>query len=173
MEKWGPAVAGAGALAFVGWLVVPSVIETRRINRLEPTTRRAYRALLRLMSNRGMRIHTGQTRRSEAQQRALVEKDKSTTLRSWHLAGRAIDAYPYDPNTGKPDMKGRRVDLFRIMHADAKAIGFKGLAFKPDGSKRYIRTKRGRRLWDAGHLQFQGQHRTVAAAIAAERKAIA
>ncbi len=168
LDRYGAPVGILAALGIGTWLIMPTITERRRISRLEPATQRAYRTLLRLMSNRGIRIHTGQTKRTDAQQARLVASGRSGTTRSWHLLGRAIDAYPYDPNTGKPDMKGRRVDLFRIMHDTGAALGFRNLAFKDDGAKRYIRTNKGN-VWDAGHMSFR-QGQTFAQAQAAQRR---
>lgn len=176
LDRYGVPLAIASALGVGTYLIMPTLAERRRINRLEPGTRAAYRQFLKLMSNRGIRIHTGQTVRDTAQQAALVESGASGTNRSWHLLGRAIDAYPYDPDTGKPDMQGRRLDLFRIMHETAAVLGFHGLAFRPypDGPKRYITTSKGS-VWDGGHLEYHGPYNTWAEAADAmrSRKAIA
>lgn len=159
--RYGVPIAFAVALGIGAWLVVPTIAEQRRIKKLEPGTRAAYRNLLQLMSNRGIRVFTGQTLRDADLQAALVRAGKSGTTRSWHLLGRAIDAYPVDPDTGKPDRAGRREDLFRILHQTAAVLGFHGLAYRPypDGPKRYITTTKNgqqRQVWDGGHLEYHG-----------------
>jgi hypothetical protein len=172
LERWGPPIAGGLAIAVAGWLIAPSVLERQRIAALEPSTRRAYRQLIARLRARGISLYTGQTSRTPALQKRLVAEGKSTTEKSWHLARRAIDAYPIDPRTRKPDLKGVRLDLFRIMHEEAAKLGFRGLAFKTDGSKRIIQTSKGP-IWDAGHIEYRGGFPNVAAAMAADRRAIA
>ena len=120
----------------------------------------------------GVRIYTGSTLRNLSQQQQLVADGKSGTVNSWHLSGRAIDAYPIDPETGKPDRAGRRIDLFRIMHRAWYDLGGHGLAFRPYplGPKRLITvTKNGerRKVWDGGHLEFHGPYPNATAALRA------
>jgi hypothetical protein len=64
-----------------------------------------------------------------------------------------VDLYPIDPETGQPDLNGKRTELFRIMHERAELHGWRGIAFNADGTKRYLNTSKGR-VWDGGHLEF-------------------
>lgn len=160
-----------------GWAGVATVrklglTEKARIDALEPDTRRRYLELRKRMAAKyGIQLRTGQTRRTQDQQNALVAKGLSATKQGWHLVGRAIDVYPIDKKTGQPDTKGLNVDAFRKMHLEADALGFRGIAFSPDGSKRYITTSKGK-VWDAGHIEYRGEFRTVAEAAKAKPKTI-
>jgi hypothetical protein len=166
----------AGAIAAIGFIVRAVVrklsqSEAERLKALEPDTRTAFLQLRRNLAAQKIQLFVGQTRRDPKHQATLVARGKSATLQSWHLVGRAIDAYPFDPTTGKPDMAGKNVELYRTYHREAAKLGFKGLAFNPDGSRKYINTNKGK-VWDAGHIQYQGQFKTVADAAKAAPSAI-
>jgi hypothetical protein len=62
--------------------------------------------------------------------------------------------YIFDPDSNAFDMNGKRVDLYRRMHEIAVEEGWQGIAFHPDGSKRFIITSKGS-VWDAGHLEYR------------------
>lgn len=123
---------------------------TRDPNKLLPHVRDALAELRRRLDAEGIRTFVGQTLRSIEYQRTLVGK-ASDTLDSWHLLGRAVDLYPYNPDTGQPDLPGKRIDLFRRMHDVAKTLGFEGIAFNADGSLRRLKSG----AVDLGHLQFR------------------
>jgi hypothetical protein len=150
----GTVLAGIG-----GFKLMASISEQRRIDQLTPDTRDAYLTLLGRLEARGIKVFTGQTRRNRATQERLVKEGKSATINSWHLVDRAIDAYPIDPATGKPDHAGKNQDLFRIMHEEWARLGGHGLAFSPypGGAVRYINTTKGK-VWDGGHLEFHGPY---------------
>lgn len=134
------------------------------VTALTPDTQYAYAQLEDVMLKKyGIRLRRGQTVRSPAQQAKAVADGASATNISWHMVGRAIDAYPIDPATGVADMQGRNIDLFRKMHREWHALGGLGLAFRPypEGELRYINTvKNGvpRKTWDGGHLEFHGEY---------------
>lgn len=125
--------------------------EKKRIEGLVPSAQQALRELRERLSAIGIRTLVGQTLRNVSEQNAVVSSGNSATKNSWHLVGRGVDLYPYDGD--KPDLNGKRIDLFRTMHAEASKLGWRGLAFNPDGSKRYITTNKGK-VWDGGHLEF-------------------
>jgi hypothetical protein len=146
--------------------------EEARAQQLVPA---AYVALSRLRAALlalGIRVYVGSTRRTESEQDANVAKGVSATKQSWHLLGRGVDLYPYDPSTGKPDLQGRRVELFQRMHSEAAKLGWHGIAFNPDGTKRYITTTKDgkkKQVWDGGHLEFR-EGMTFAQAAALQTK---
>lgn len=114
--------------------------------------------------------------RTSAQEKKLIEDGKTaaTLTHSWHELRRAVDLYPIDPDTGKPDDNGRRLDLYIAMHAKAKAMGFRGIAFEADGvTKHYIKNSKGKLVWDGGHLECRGPYATIAQAWAAEGPSVA
>lgn len=166
-----PWAVGAGLVGLGAYAVGPQLIASVKEARLEPETLARYLQLKQILAGMGIQLFTGSTRRSEAEQQANVEKGVSSTSISWHLVGRAVDAYPIDPATGKPDLNGRRGDLFRIMHQQWARLGGRGLAYLPypNGPVRQLTNNQGRRYWDGGHLEFHGPFATAAAAYNAER----
>lgn len=127
--------------------------EATNLSKLEPGARAALEALRRELAAAGLETFIGSTLRDNAEQAEILERGSSSTSRSWHLLGRAVDLYPIDPATKEPDLAGRNTELFRKMHEVAKRHGWRGLAFNADGSKRYITTSKGK-VWDGGHLEF-------------------
>jgi hypothetical protein len=149
--------------------------EVERMEQLEPETQSMLHDLiLALGTIDGIRVHVGQTARTSAQEKANFEAGKTSKnlTHSWHELRRAVDLYVIDPDTGKPDLKGKRVDLYRTMHARAKLMRWKGIAFNDDGSKKILYNSRNQPIWDAGHLENRGSYATVAEAWAAEGPAI-
>lgn len=149
----GPAVVDQ-AVAFV----MRALGKKEEANRqaLIPSARAALDSLrLELEQQHGIKTFVGSTRRTPAEQAVKVEANLSTTNNSWHLLGRAVDLYPIDPKTGQWDSAGRTWDtLFRKMHELAPRHGWRGLAFNPDGSRRYLVMRDGSRKWDGPHLEF-------------------
>jgi hypothetical protein len=145
--------------------------EADRMGKLEPTTREKLGELIGALADDGLRVFVGQTLRTAAAEKANVDAGKTAAglVYSWHELGRAVDLYPVDPDTGKPDYAGRRVDLFAQMHAKAKLLGWRGIAFQADGvTKRTITNSKGKPVWDGGHLEWRAPHATIVAAVAAE-----
>jgi hypothetical protein len=136
----------------------PLTSEEARAAQLIPTAQLALeRTRAELEQDWGIRTYVGSTRRNPDEQAKIVAKGNSATQKSWHLLGRAVDLYPYDPDTGKPDLAGKHVDLFRTMQEVGAGYGWTNIAFNPDGSKRLITTtKNGKqvKVWDGGHMQF-------------------
>jgi hypothetical protein len=128
--------------------------EKDRLEQLLPHVRAKLEALIARLAAKGLHVYVGSTARDEAEQAALVAGGKSTTNNSWHRLRRAVDLYPIDPLTNEPDLAGHNLELFRKMHAEAKALGFVGLAFNNDGSVRYLQKADGKKFWDGGHLQW-------------------
>jgi hypothetical protein len=168
---WSEEHEGEGFLDMVtDYLSLLTSSEAERMEQLEPETQSRLRDLIFALGAEGIRVYVGQTLRTAAQEKALIEagRTSATLVHSWHELGRAVDLYPIDPDTGKPDLKGRRIDLFQAMHARAKELGFRGIAFEEDGvTKKYIKGKKGL-VWDAGHLECRGPYATMAQAWAAE-----
>ncbi len=160
----------------VDFLAELTTSEAQRMEALEPETQSRLRDLILALGTDGIRVYVGQTIRTAAKEKALVAAGKTaaTLTHSWHELGRAVDLYPIDPDTGKADYAGRRLDLFIAMHAKAKAMGFRGLAFQDDGvTKRYITNAKGKPIWDGGHLECRGPYTTIAQAWAAEGPSVA
>lgn len=150
-------------------LVLLTTSEESRLADLEAGTQAAARALIQALHEDGLEVHVGQTLRTTAQERAQIDAGHSAVkTHSWHELGRALDLYPINPDTGSPDFDGIRIDLFVRMHDAAAAAGFHGLAFNPDGTKRLITTAAGKKIWDAGHLEWRAPYGTIAQAVAAE-----
>jgi hypothetical protein len=189
--KIGLMVAGGAALAGAVWwqsendesvidmvtdyLALLTTSETERMDQLEPETQSKLRDLIFALSAAGIRVRVGQTLRTAAQEKANIAAGLSSAdlVHSWHELGRAVDLYPYDPDTGEPDMKGKRVDLFQQMHSIAKAQGWRGIAFQADGvTKRLIKNSKGKLIWDGGHIENRGSYASMAQAWAAEGPAI-
>lgn len=153
-------LVGLGALALTR-------TEWARLSRLEPDTRRRVETLIARLRARGIELHIGSTRRSEAEQAALVAEGKSANTISWHNSGRAVDLYP--KVGGKPDYDVTRPDLYRVMHQEWAALGGTGLAYSPypNGPNRLITTYKAgkaKKVWDGGHVEFKGGFATPAEA---------
>ena len=134
--------------------VVPTVSRELRLSGLLPHVRAAFEALENdLLNNHHIRLHVGSTVRNETEQSKLVNSGNSATNHSWHLLRRAIDTYPIVEASGKPDINGTHLELYKTLHNVAPKYGFRGLAFNPDGTKRYITGKKGK-VWDGGHLEY-------------------
>jgi hypothetical protein len=141
--------------------------EEARLQQLVPSAQAALRRLQARLLEQGIGTYVGSTARTEAQQAANVSKGVSATNHSWHRVRRAVDLYPLLP-TGKPDLQGTQLELFRRMHQEAEKLLWRGLAFNKDGSKRYITTNKGK-VWDGGHLEYP-EGMTWAQAESAARK---
>jgi hypothetical protein len=127
--------------------------EAARRLTLIPAARAALDDLIEDLAKLGVQVFVGSTRRTPTEQSVAVSSGASSTQQSWHLLDRAVDLYPIDPETGQPDLNGKRTELFRIMHERAELHGWRGIAFNADGTKRYLNTSKGR-VWDGGHLEF-------------------
>lgn len=169
---WAPWAIAAGLVGLGSAAVIVQLAPTLRERSLEAETLRRYLELKQRLSARGIKLHTGSTTRTPEQQAAALERGTSSTSISWHMVGRAVDAYPIDPTTGKPDLAGRRGDLFRAMHEEAARLGFHGLAYKPypSGPLRYLQGPKGK-FWDGAHLEFHGPYISAAQAWKAEQAA--
>jgi hypothetical protein len=145
--------------------------ETDRLNELQDEPKAQLLSLIATLADQGISVHVGQTTRTAAQEKANVDKGATSAglQYSWHELGRAVDLYPINPDTGSPDMAGKRLDLFIAMHAAAKAAGWRGIAFEADGvTRHYLTNSKGKKVWDGGHLEWRAPYPTLAAAVAAE-----
>ena len=121
--------------------------EDERLKRLQPHIRARVLELQRRLRARGVRTFIGTTRRTTTEQAEALATGRSTTPRSWHLIGRAVDLYVIDPATGQPDTMAQRLDLYKILWEEAKRLG--AVVFtKP------IRLKSGKKLFDAAHVYW-------------------
>lgn len=153
-------LAGGGTVA----IVKTSNSEAAKLGKLLPHVRARLERVRAALAARGIQTFVGQTLRTPEYQETRVASGNSATSKSWHLAfpdplggpdgARALDMYPIDPATGKPDLDGKRVDLFKAMHDAGAVEGFQNLAFTADGSKRYITTNKGK-IWDGGHMEYR------------------
>ena len=145
--------------------------EASRVDKLQPDVQTQLMSLIGTLSDQGLKVYVGQTLRTAAQEKSNVDKGVTSAglTYSWHELGRAVDLYPVDPDTGKPDLQGVRLDLFQQMHAAAKLAGWRGIAFEQDGlTRHYLTNSKGKKIWDGGHLEWRAPHATIAAAVAAE-----
>lgn len=153
------------------FLVRLTSTEEKRLSQLETETQVAARGLIQELHEAGIEVVVGQTARTKAQEKELIEAGKTsgTLVHSWHELGRALDLYPALPN-GQPDYDPDEEGLerYRTMHRMGEAWGFRNIAFNADGSKRLITNSKGKKIWDGGHMQFQGPYTTIAQAWAAE-----
>lgn len=148
------AVVLAALLAGGAVVVAPRISEYIKVNGLLPQVKEALDGLREeLKTSYGLDTHVGSTIRTVTQQKSALASGHSATSHSWHLLGRGVDLYPIVEASGKPDLAGSHIDLYKTMHMVAPKWGFRGLAFNPDGSKRYIHTAKGP-VWDGGHLEF-------------------
>ena len=178
----GAAVAGAawwssrdedgGILeTIVDEVTLVTTTETARVIGLQPEVGAQLSRLIAKLAAGGIDVYVGQTIRTKAQEQANVEGGKTAAgLKfSWHSLGRAVDLYPIDPATGKWDRNVNRLDLYQAMHAAAKSLGWRGIAFEADGvTKKYLTNSKGKKIWDGGHLEWRAPHATIVAAVAAE-----
>lgn len=146
--------------------------EEGRLEELEPDTQSLVRQLLNQMADQGIHVLVGSTGRTMAQEKADVSNGKSSKGQtySWHMIGRAVDLYPINPDTGKPDYNGVRDDLFQTMASLATSLGLRSLAYNNDGTRRYLNTVKGK-VWDGGHVEYHGPYGDLASAIATEGSA--
>jgi 3D (Asp-Asp-Asp) domain-containing protein len=144
--------------------------DEQRLAQLEPVTQAQVRRLIDELAARGIQVKVGQTLRDSAQERALIEAGRTAgSLKvSWHQLGRAVDLYPIDPDTGKWDRDGNRVDLFLEMARTAESLGFRQLGFNADDSKRLITNANGDEIWDGGHIEWRAPYGSITEAVAAE-----
>jgi hypothetical protein len=145
--------------------------ETARMIGLQPEVGTQLSRLIAKLAAGGIDVYVGQTIRTKAQELANVEAGKTAAglKYSWHSLGRAVDLYPIDPDTGKWDRNVKRLDLYQAMHAAAKSLGWRGIAFESDGvTKHYLTNSKGKKIWDGGHIEWRAPHATIAAAVAAE-----
>lgn len=154
-------VLGLGLIAGAAWAterlvsrLLESAAETASINALIPPAAAALRNLRDALAQAGINTRVGSTRRTTAEQAAALASGHSSTTHSWHLLGRAVDLYPFDPLTGQLDLAGKNTGLYRKMHQIAAMGGWEGLAFNADGSRRLLINGAGQKYWDGGHLQF-------------------
>ena len=172
-------VSDVSLLDSVGdWFVQLTTTEEARIAQLQPEVQTELRSLLGLLFEAGVPVEVGQTLRTSAQEKALIEAGKtsgSLTV-SWHQLGRAVDMYPINPETGVADRnafrnateEALRIERFRRMHEIAALRGWRGIAFNADGTRRFISNSKGQKIWDGGHLEWRSPYDTIAQAVQAE-----
>lgn len=148
--------------------VALTTTDEQRLAQLEPVTQAQVRALISELAGQGIGVKVGQTLRSSAQEKALIEAGKtSSSLKvSWHQLGRAVDLYPLDAD-GRPDLSGKNLVAIRAIADTAEGMGFRQLGFNADGTKRIIQSAKGP-IWDSGHIEWRAPYDSIAQAVAAE-----
>jgi len=150
-------------------LVTLTSSETQRLEQLEPVTQEQVRGLIAELERQGIGVYVGQTLRSSAQEKALIDAGRTAgSLKiSWHQLGRAVDLYPLDAS-GAADRSGTNIEAIRAIATTAEQLGFRQLAFNADGSKRLITNAEGRPIWDSGHIEWRAPYGSIAEAVATE-----
>ncbi len=131
--------------------------QAQRLAALRPEAREALINVRSDLMAQGIPTYVGSTHREAPEQAKKVAAGLSATNHSWHLLDLAVDLYPLLPS-GKPDLNGTNIELFRKMHAVAAKHGFSGLAFNSDGSIRRITTMKNgveQKTWDGAHLEYR------------------
>lgn len=150
----------------VDTFVVLTTSEETRLSQLEPETQAKVRELIQRLANKGIAVHVGQTLRTSAEEKAVIASGHSgVKSNSWHESGRAVDLYPIDPDTLQPDMNGKRDDLFVSMQQEATDMGFHQIAYNGDWTRRYITNAQGKKIWDGGHVEWQGGYASATDAL--------
>lgn len=169
-DDWAAIAVAAGLIGLGAYAV--SRLDSVKLLSLDPEMRRRVEVLIARLAARGIKLKLGSATRTEAEHAKAIAEGKTATKVTWHFSGRGLDVYVYDPNTGKPDLAGKRLDLYRIVHQEWARLGGQGLAFLPypDGPVRYITGAKGP-IWDGAHLEFHGPYATAAAAWAAYKAA--
>jgi hypothetical protein len=102
----------------------------------------------------GIVAHVGQIGRTLEEQERAFEHGRSGTMNSKHLKAQAVDIYPFDRDAGELDLEGQNIELYRKMHEVAKALGWRSIAFNPDGSRHLVTAGNGKKFWDGAHLEW-------------------
>lgn len=158
MRRWVLVLVLVLVLLAGGAVALRALGKTEAANRakLIEEAREALDDLRAELAAEGIETFVGSTLRTEDEQSGLVLVGASATNQSWHLLRRAVDLYVIDPATKQPDLNAKLWDtLYRRMHQVAPRFGWTGIAFNPDGSKKYINTSAGKK-WDGAHLEFRG-----------------
>lgn len=162
---WPDTLVGEAINNVVDQLVILTTTEESRLSQLEPETEQMVRQLLQNLANAGMMVEVGSTLRTQAQEKAAIASGHSAVkTHSWHEIGRAVDLYPYDPNTGQPDMNGKNDALFIQMQQAAVDLGFHQIAYDSNWNRKYLSNG----VWDGGHMEWHGPYATIADAVASE-----
>lgn len=148
--------------------VIATASEEKKLAALQPHIRTRVETIRARLAARGVKTIVGSTRRTDAEQEALVDKGVSSTNNSWHELGRAVDLYPVGAEGGIA--KESEIALYRVLVEEAVKLGATSYAFNADGSKKYLTNKAGKKYWDAGHIHWT-DGLTFAAAAAADQKA--
>lgn len=152
------------------WFVTLTSSEESRLAQLQPEVQDRVRELLSRCRELGVIVYVGQTLRTSAQEAANIAAGKTSAnlVYSWHELGRAVDLYP--TVGGAPDYDAVNLEQFRVLHGEAVMMGFRSLAFNPDGSKHLLTNSKGRKIWDGGHVEWREPYATIAEAVSAEGK---
>lgn len=144
--------------------------EQSRFDNLQPDVQTQLTSLILALDQQGIKVRVGQTLRTPSEEKAAIDSGHSAVkTHSWHELGRAVDLYPQNPATGADAIgDASDIELYRTMHDVAASLGWRGIAFNDDGSKRLITNSKGRKIWDGGHLEWRAPYGTIAEAIATE-----
>lgn len=162
--------------------------ERQKLALLEPETFALAVRIIAGMLARGFKVAIGQTARTVAQQLAALAAGTTSSGQklSWHFLGRAIDFRrrldndtPDNYMDDKPDPTTGGDESFWIaLYEESTAAGCRSLAYQPGLNGKPKRDDRGMpvkillngKTWDAGHVEYHGQHASLAAAVRAERR---
>lgn len=167
-------VLGGGAAVVVVRKLGES--EAARLAKLQANVRTAVEQLREAAADEGIETFVGSTVRSEDEQAAKVAAGLSTTDKSWHRLGRALELYVMAPDANgklQPDMAVKQPgtqEKYRRLHQLSKRFGFNGIPYTGEGGGAPFTAdgkpaKLSNGVWDVGHLEFRkGQTWAQAAA---------
>lgn len=144
--------------------------ELARLAQLTPETRLRAERVIDHLRARGYNCFIGQTRRDAAQVAATVKAGRSsaTLKHSWHELGRAVDLRLRIANgIVSYDTSPASEPFYRALQEEAEREGMRCLAYRKNGEKLWLKTKKGR-IWDPGHIEYRAPYQSIEEAYAAE-----
>lgn len=129
--------------------------EQRRLSRLLPSVRDKVIELRNGLRKLGIDIHVGSTSRTKKQQLENLKAGRSAIVRSWHRVNRAADIYVINPKTGKVDTDAERLDLYKIVHDEAKKLGFRVLGTGILRGRKTEKHPKGKPFRDPFHVELR------------------
>lgn len=137
------------------------------IARLIPDCQAAYKRYLGSLWSLGIEERPIVTYRSPAEQLAKYNQGRSSNKGpSWHSLRRAIDRQLRRIG-GEWDAEGKDLGMYRDANFTAEREGFRQLGFNEDGSRRWIKTPKGK-VSDIYHIEFRYPYETLEEALKAE-----
>lgn len=142
--------------------------ELARLGTLRDPCRVRVLAVLAAMIARGFDPYVGQSRRTRAQQLAAIERGTTSVgqVWSWHHLDLAVDIRRRLPGGGPDPTTSGPEDFWRALYEEASRRDLRCLAYKPGpGWRKLLIGPPGRKIWDAGHLEYREDYRTLTAAV--------